>query len=85
MSITKIGLTFLTLSVPYFLASPIWGYICDHHLSPEYVQCMGTSIAILGFVFVGPAPYLHTLDADYNLVCVGLSAMYRHHEANCQL
>ena len=38
LSITKIGLTFLALSVPYFLASPLWGYFCDHLFAPEYIQ-----------------------------------------------
>ena len=40
LSITKIGLTFLALSVPYFLASPLWGYFCDHLFAPEYIQVL---------------------------------------------
>ena len=38
MSVTMIGMTFLTLSVPYFFASPLWGYVCDHYMAPDYVQ-----------------------------------------------
>ena len=44
MSVTMIGMTFLTLSVPYFFASPLWGYVCDHHVAPDYVQVCWTEI-----------------------------------------
>jgi hypothetical protein len=34
------------------------GYICDHCLSPVYVQPMGSLFTILGLGILGPAPYL---------------------------
>lgn len=72
LSITKIGLTFLALSVPYFMASPLWGYCCDHLVSPEYVQVVGTTIILIGFVVFGPAPYL-PLHANYPMLVIGLA------------
>lgn len=72
LSITKIGFTFLALSVPYFMASPLWGYICDHLLSPEYVQAMGTLIIGVGFLALGPAPYL-PLRPNYPILVIGLA------------
>ena len=34
------------------------GYICDHCMSPSYVQPIGSLFTILGLVVLGPAPYL---------------------------
>ena len=73
LSITKIGLTFLALSVPYFMASPLWGYCCDHLLPPEVVQAKGTIVSLVGFVLLGPAPYLTAVAPSYPLVVVGLA------------
>ena len=72
LSITKIGFTFLALSVPYFMASPLWGYFCDHLVSPEYVQGIGNFIVICGFFVLGPAPYL-PFDPNYPTLVIGLA------------
>ena len=36
------------------------------------MQCTGTVIVIIGFTVIGPAPYLG-MEANYSLVCVGLT------------
>ena len=72
LSITKVGLTFLALSVPYFMASPLWGYVCDHLVAPEYVQAAGTTIITLGFLALGPAPYL-PIEPKYPILVIGLA------------
>ena len=48
LSITTIGLTFLGLSVPYFLASPIWGHTCDHWVNPKIIQPIGHVLVAVG-------------------------------------
>eukprot|EP00095_Tigriopus_kingsejongensis_P002202 maker-scaffold1312_size48844-snap-gene-0.9 protein:Tk02202 transcript:maker-scaffold1312_size48844-snap-gene-0.9-mRNA-1 annotation:"mfs-type transporter slc18b1-like" len=72
LTITKVGLTFLALSVPYFMASPLWGYCCDHLIAPEYIQAVGTTIILIGFIVFGPAPYL-PMEANYPMVVIGLA------------
>ncbi len=72
LSITKIGLTFLALSVPYFMASPLWGYFCDHLFAPELVQCAGSILVVTGFLALGPAPYL-PVGPNYPTLVVGLA------------
>ena len=55
----------------FFISALIWasiviirglgsfrGYICDHCMSPSYVQPIGSVFTILGLVVLGPAPYL---------------------------
>ena len=34
------------------------GYICDHCMSPSYVQPIGSVFTILGLIVLGPATYL---------------------------
>jgi predicted MFS family arabinose efflux permease len=58
MTITQIGLTFLGLSVPYFIASPLWGHTCDHWVDPKVIQPIGHVLVAIGFVLLGPASYI---------------------------
>ena len=58
LSVTKIGYTFLGLSVPYFFASPFWGYTCDHWVNPKVIQPVGHVFTIIGFIFIGPVGYI---------------------------
>ena len=71
----QIGLTFLALSLPYFVASPLWGYACDHMIESEYVQALGNFLTVIGFCLVGPGDTLAVmflcrclLDV-YSIVC----------------
>ena len=48
LSITQVGLTFLALSIPYFIASPSWGQVCDHWANPKVIQPIGHIITFLG-------------------------------------
>jgi hypothetical protein len=34
------------------------GYICDHCMSPAYVQPIGCLFTIFGLIILGPAPYI---------------------------
>lgn len=58
LSISKIGFTFLALSVPYFFASPLWGHVCDHYVNPKIIQPLGHVTTIVGFVLLGPVGYI---------------------------
>ena len=58
LSVTKIGYTFLGLSVPYFFASPFWGYACDHWVNPKIIQPIGHVFTIIGFLLIGPVGYI---------------------------
>ena len=58
LSITKVGLSFLGLSVPYFIASPLWGHTCDHWVSPKIIQPVGHFFTVIGFLLMGPVGYI---------------------------
>ena len=58
LTVTKIGYTFLGLSVPYFFASPFWGYTCDHWINPKIIQPIGHVFTITGFILIGPVGYI---------------------------
>ena len=58
LNINQIGYSFLGLSVPYFFASPSWGYICDHWLHPKIIQPIGHIFTASGLLIVGPVSYL---------------------------
>ena len=58
LDITTVGYSFLGLSIPYFIASPLWGHTCDHWVSPKIIQPVGQAFCILGFVLLGPVGYI---------------------------
>ena len=55
---TQIGLTFLAVSVPFFISSPLWGKICDEYFNPNMVQPIGHIFIAVGFIFLGPVGYI---------------------------
>ena len=48
LTITTIGLTFLGLSLPYFLSSPLFGHACDHWVNPKILQPIGHIVVAIG-------------------------------------
>lgn len=54
------------------MASPLWGYVCDHLIAPEYVQVVGSCTMCFGFALVGPAPYL-PIPSSYPVIVIGLA------------
>ena len=58
LNISQIGYSFLGLSVPYFIISPCWGYICDHWVNPKIIQPIGHGITAIGLLIIGPVSYI---------------------------
>eukprot|EP00088_Acartia_fossae_P044123 TRINITY_DN4676_c0_g1_i3.p1 TRINITY_DN4676_c0_g1~~TRINITY_DN4676_c0_g1_i3.p1 ORF type:complete len:484 (-),score=84.86 TRINITY_DN4676_c0_g1_i3:282-1733(-) len=71
LSVTQIGLSFLAMSVPYMIATPLWGWLVDKWVQPELVNPIGHLIIAASLILIGPVDYT-TLEPDYLLTLIGL-------------
>merc|ERR1719376_1651715 len=71
LSVTEIGISFLGMSVPYMIATPIWGLLVDKWFQPEVVNPIGHLIIAASFILVGPVDYIG-MQPDYLLTLCGL-------------
>jgi MFS family permease len=71
LSVTEIGISFLGMSVPYMIATPIWGWLVDKWFQPEVVNPIGHLIIAASFILVGPVDYIG-MQPDYLLTLCGL-------------
>ena len=74
LSVTQVGVSFLAMSVPYMLATPVWGWLGDTRLPPQFISPAGNFIILVSLLLVGPAAYL-PLQPDYLLTEVGLAGL----------
>ena len=58
LSMFHVSLIFIINGITYFFLAPIFGKICDSLLSPHVVMTMGTVFVAVGFLIMGPAPFL---------------------------
>ena len=76
LSITQVGLTFLALSIPYFIASPSWGQVCDHWANPKVIQPIGHIITFLGLLVLAPVGYMvDIIPQSYTATIIGLALL----------
>lgn len=59
LSPVVMGLMFVIEGGVYALTAPIWGYLCDCKIQPKIVTLFGATLVTIGFLLVGPAPFLH--------------------------
>jgi len=71
LSVSEIGVSFLAMSVPYMIATPIWGWLTDRLVQPEYISPLGHLLIAASLVLIGPVNYLN-LSPDFPLTEVGL-------------
>ena len=64
----------LAMSVPYMLATPLWGWLADTNLLPELISPAGNLLILGSLVLIGPASYT-TLPPDFLLTEVGLGIL----------
>jgi len=74
LSVSQIGVSFLAMSVPYMLATPLWGWLADTNLLPELISPAGNLLILGSLVLIGPASYT-TLPPDFLLTEVGLGIL----------
>ena len=75
LGVQKIALAFLVMSLCSVLATPVLGWMCDATLSPWLVSLSGSSLMIICYAFIGPAPYLASLyHPNFTTVCSSLVA-----------
>jgi hypothetical protein len=53
-----LGLMFVINGGTYALTAPCWGWLCDRKLMPKIVTATGCLLIIVGFLLVGPAPFV---------------------------
>lgn len=67
-----LGLMFVINGGTYALTAPCWGWMCDgKRLQPKVATIIGCVLLILGFLIIGPAPFLH-LESSLWLTVTGL-------------
>eukprot|EP00088_Acartia_fossae_P018660 TRINITY_DN20780_c0_g1_i1.p1 TRINITY_DN20780_c0_g1~~TRINITY_DN20780_c0_g1_i1.p1 ORF type:complete len:434 (-),score=65.50 TRINITY_DN20780_c0_g1_i1:268-1569(-) len=71
LSVTQIGVSFLAMSVPYMIATPIWGWLVDTCVQPEIISPLGNILIICSLFLIGPVQYLNILP-NYELTEIGL-------------
>jgi MFS family permease len=53
-----LGLMFVINGGTYALTAPCWGWLCDRKVAPKIATAMGCLLIIVGFLLVGPAPFV---------------------------
>jgi MFS family permease len=53
-----LGLMFVINGGTYALTAPCWGWLCDKKAMPKIATAMGCLLIIVGFLLVGPAPFI---------------------------
>ncbi|KAK6644831.1 hypothetical protein RUM43_001104 [Polyplax serrata] len=66
-----LGLMFVINGGTYALTAPCWGWLCDKKVYPKVVTVVGCVLIIIGFLLIGPAPFLPT-PATVEMSVVGL-------------
>jgi predicted MFS family arabinose efflux permease len=66
------GAMFMVEGATYAAFSPLWGYLLDKSVGPHMALVFGCISVMVGFCFLGPAPFLPFLPKNIYLVAVGL-------------
>lgn len=74
LSIDRIAVAFLVMSLCSVLATPVLGWMCDATLSPWVVSIAGSALMIMCYAFIGPVPYLAFFRPNFTTVCSSLVA-----------
>jgi MFS family permease len=74
LSVTQIGLSFLSMSVPYMFATPAWGWLVDKYVQPEIVNPIGHLTIAASLILIGPVDYTG-LEPSYIITMVGLGVL----------
>lgn len=72
LSVSQIGVSFLAMSVPYMIATPLWGWITDSLIQPEFISPIGNLLIACSLFLIGPVQYLNLLP-NYELTELGLA------------
>lgn len=59
LTVSEIGLAFLAMSIPYMIATPIWGWLVDNIVQPEFITPIGHLIIACSVFLIGPVQYLN--------------------------
>ena len=62
------------MSVPYMLATRLWGWLADTKLLPELISPAGNILIFCSFLLIGPASYL-PLEPNLFLTEIGLGVL----------
>ena len=62
------------MSVPYMLATPLWGWLADTNLLPELISPVGNILIFTSLLLIGPASYL-PIDPSFLLTEIGLGIL----------
>lgn len=71
LSVTKIGLSFLAMSVPYMISTPMWGWMAEGFVKPELIAPLGHLLIASSFLLIGPIPYFN-MQPNYLFTMIGL-------------
>ncbi|XP_396217.2 MFS-type transporter SLC18B1 [Apis mellifera] len=53
-----LGLMFVINGGTYAITAPAWGWLCDKHSHPKVATVAGCILVVIGFMLVGPAPFI---------------------------
>ena len=62
------------MSVPYMISTPIWGYLVDSWVQPEYISPIGNILIATSLLLIGPIQYL-SIPPSYALTEGGLALL----------
>ena len=71
LSPTTLGLSFMTMAVPFGISLVILGWISDKYLSSWTTCTIGLLALLASFLMIGPAPFI-PLDPSYEATLVSL-------------
>ena len=74
LTVQRIALAFLVMSLCSVVATPVLGWMCDAAVSAWVVSIAGSSLMIVCYAFIGPAPYLAFFKPNFITVCSSLVA-----------
>ncbi|TRY80723.1 hypothetical protein TCAL_12990 [Tigriopus californicus] len=63
-----VSMAFLIMSAFYIVTTPVAGYVCDRIKSPILFSIAGNFSMMIGFLFIGPVPFLAPLSPSVPLI-----------------
>ncbi|CAL4092321.1 unnamed protein product [Meganyctiphanes norvegica] len=69
-----IGSMFMLRGGTFTLSSPMFGFLCDKVMSPTYVVLVAASCGCIGFLLLGPVPFI-PLTPTVTLCIIALSSL----------
>ena len=68
-----VGTLFLIDGFVYAVGTPLWGWLLDKNFKPIYALMIGNACCLLGYILLGPAPFLPFIPTNLYIMALALA------------